>query len=104
MTHNRKEQQINLQEAIARNQHARQILADACAVHPVLGGTAREVDAALLDAAALIGEIIEIRLEISFLAAAAKAALRAYADETPDPLWFIRDELDAQGWTDGRRE
>lgn len=93
----------NLQEVIPRNLRARQTLANVCKAHPNLADIEREVDAALLDAATLIGEIVEIRSDIATLAAAAKAALKAHDDGIPDPFWFLRDELDAQGWTKGRR-
>lgn len=93
----------NLQEVIPRNLHAREILAHACTAHPMLAEIQREIDAALRDAAILIGEIVEIRIDLANLAAAARAALKAYDDGVRDPLWFLRDELDAQGWNDERR-
>lgn len=103
MTNEPNDTKTNLQEVIARNHRARHILAGTSAENPNLTETLRDVDAALLDVAHLIAETIEIRLNIAFLAAAAKATLRAHDDGISDPLWFLRDELDAQGWTDQRR-
>jgi len=37
------------------------------------------------------------RLDHANLVAAARATLRADRDSEPDPLWYLRDELDARG-------
>lgn len=43
----------------------------------------------------LAGELDQARLDRANLRAAMRAALAAHADGEPDPLWYLRDELDA---------
>jgi len=43
----------------------------------------------------LAGELDAARLEGANLRAAMRATLAAHADGEPDPLWYLRDELDA---------
>ena len=43
----------------------------------------------------LAGELDAARLEGANLRAAMRAALAAHAEGEPDPLWYLRDELDA---------
>ena len=59
-------------------------------------------DDALTDAATLAGQITRLsadlertRLEAANLAAAMRATLAAYAEGEQDPLWYLRDELNA---------
>ena len=43
----------------------------------------------------LAGELDQARLDRANLRAAMRAALAAHADGEPDPMWYLRDELDA---------
>jgi hypothetical protein len=43
----------------------------------------------------LAGELDQARLDRANLLAAMRAALAAHADGEADPLWYLRDELDA---------
>jgi len=72
------------------------------------------LDQALTDAVPLTGEIIwqraeirEIRLDRANLIAAMRATLGAHHAGERDPLWYLRDELQARGLDDpgtrGRR-
>jgi hypothetical protein len=71
------------------------------------------LDAAFSDTPALSAEITRLRSELdgarldrANLAGAGLAAIAAHRNGEPDPLWYLRDELRAQGYdtTDwGRR-
>ena len=57
---------------------------------------------ALDDAVALSAQVIRlsaeldrVRLDRANLRAAMRATLAAHADGEPDPMWYLRDELDA---------
>ena len=93
---------INLQEVSERNESARHIIAGCAAATPTLAGMWRYLQDALNDTAALSAEITRIsaelqrtRLDRANLLAAMRAALAAYADGEPDPMWYLRDALDA---------
>ena len=43
----------------------------------------------------LAGELDRVRMDRANLLAAMRAALAAHADGEPDPLWYLRDELNA---------
>lgn len=43
----------------------------------------------------LVGELHQARLNQANLRAAMRAALAAHADGDPDPMWYLRDELNA---------
>ena len=43
----------------------------------------------------LAGELDQARLDRANLRAAMRAALAAHTDGEPDPMWYLRDELDA---------
>ncbi|ROO89573.1 hypothetical protein EDD29_7272 [Actinocorallia herbida] len=45
-------------------------------------------------------ELRSLRLSRANLAAAARAAIAALQDHEPDPLFYLRDELTAQGFGD----
>ena len=93
---------INLQEVSERNKSARHIIAGCAAATPTLAGMWQYLQDALNDTAALSAEITRIsaelqrtRLDRADLLAAMRAALAAYADGEPDPMWYLRDALDA---------
>ena len=53
----------------------------------------------------LAGEVDQARLDQANLRAAMRAALAAHADGEADPLWYLRDELDAaESTADASRE
>ena len=69
---------------------------------PALAEFWRYLDGALNDAlrlsaeiTRLAGELEHARLDRANLRAAMRAALAAHADGEADPLWYLRDELDA---------
>jgi len=53
----------------------------------------------------LAGELDQARLDRANLRAAMRATLAAHAEGEPDPLWYLRDELDAaESAADAARE
>ena len=91
-------------EIMTRNDVARDIIAGFAAVTPTLAGVFRLVDTALADlpaALAALGraraELDAVRLDRANLLAAIRATLSAGAEGQPDPLVYLRDELDAAG-------
>lgn len=93
----------------ARNDHARRIVAQAVAALPAASELWGQVDRALADVpalAALIGrlsaQLAETRMDRANLLAAMRATIAAQADGEPDPLFYLRDELEAaQGRSPG---
>jgi hypothetical protein len=93
---------INLQEVTARNENARHIVAGCTAAMPTLTEMWRLLRDALDDTPALAAEITLLsaelartRLDRADLRAAMRATLAAHADGEPDPLWYLRDALNA---------
>ena len=87
-----------------RNDIARDIVAGFAAVTPHLAGIWRIIDQALADlpiALADLGraraELEAVRLDRANLLATIRAALGADDEGEPDPLGYLRDELDADG-------
>jgi len=85
-----------------RNDIARDIIAGFAAVTPALAGAWRHVDRALADVPAALAELGRVRAELEAvrldranLLAAMGATVGAHADGEPDPLYYLRDELDA---------
>lgn len=85
-----------------RNDIARDIAAGFAAVAPTLAGVFRLIDTALADlpvALADLGqtraELEAVRLDRANLLAAIRATLAAHAEGEPEPLGYLRDELDA---------
>jgi hypothetical protein len=96
---------IDLQAAINRNNAARHIVAGFAAEMPTLAEIWRYIEDALDDTPALADEITRLtaelrsaRLDRANLLAAMRAALAAHSDGEPDPMWYLRDELDASGY------
>lgn len=92
----------DLQEVSTRNDHARRIVAGFASAMPAIADVWREIAGALNDTAALSAEITRLsaevrntRLDRANLLAAMRAALAAHADGEPDPMCYLRDELDA---------
>ena len=83
-----------------RNDIARDIIAGFAAVTPTLAGVWRLIDAALADLPAALAdlrraraELEAVRLDRANLLAAIRATLAADAEDEPDPLAYLRDEL-----------
>ena len=99
---------INLQGVTDRNETARSIITGFSNALPTLTHFWRQIDAALADTPALTAELTRlhadlttVRLDRANLAAAARATLAAHHDGEPDPLSYLRDELEAQRLTGG---
>jgi len=95
---------IDLQEVANRNSTARQIVAGFSTATPTLAEIWRTLEAALADTPALSAEITRLRDELAStrldranLLAAALAVISAHLDGEPDPLSYLRDELQARG-------
>ena len=95
---------VDLQEAAARNHAARRIIAGFTAALPTLAEIWQHLETALADTPALSAEITRLRAELAGtrldranLLAAARAVITAHHDGEPDPLSYLRDELDARG-------
>jgi hypothetical protein len=89
-------------EFTTRNDIARDMIAGFAAITPTLAGMWRLIDVALADLPAVLAqlgrtraELDTVRLDRANLLAAIRAALAADADGEPDPLGYLRDELDS---------
>ena len=94
---------INLQEVTTRNESARRIIAGFSTAMPVLADIWRYIDDALNDMPLLLAEVSRLsaelqatRLDRANLLAAARATMAAHHDGEADPLFYLRDELDAR--------
>ena len=90
-------------EITARNSIARDIVAGFASATPTLAVAWRTVGAALADCdalaadvARLAAELADARMDRANLLAAMRATIAAHADGEADPLYYLRDELDAQ--------
>jgi hypothetical protein len=93
-----------------RNDIARDIVAGFAAVTPDLAGIWRILDQALTDLPAALAdlsraktELEAVRLDRANLLAAIRATLAADAEGEPDPLGYLRDELDTADTPAGTR-
>ena len=99
-------------EITTRNDIARDIIAGFAAVTPLLVGIWRILDQALADLPAVLADLgraradLEaVRLDRANLLAAIRATLATDAEGEPDPLGYLRDELDnAAAQADTRRQ
>ena len=103
MTNPHPHSRIDLDQITASNQTARHMIAGFCAEMPVLADFWRHLDTALADnltlsaeVARLTAELAATRLDRANLLAAIRAAITAHADGDPDPLSYLRDELNAR--------
>jgi hypothetical protein len=94
----------------ARNDHARQIIAGCASQMPIASEMWEQVDTALADVPALgaviarlSAELAETRMDRANLLAAMRATITAHADGEADPLYYLRDELDARQDRSARR-
>jgi hypothetical protein len=102
MTNPRSYSRIDNEEIAARNQAARHMIAGFSAEMPALADFWRHLDTALTDNLALSVEVTRLsaelfttRLDRANLLAAIRATLAADADGETDPLYYLRDELNA---------
>jgi predicted DNA-binding ribbon-helix-helix protein len=93
---------ISHDEIATRNETARDILAGFATAAPSLSDFWRYLETALADTVVLSAEVSRLsaeldteRLDTANLLAAMRATLAAYADGEADPLWYLRDELNA---------
>lgn len=101
---------VNLLEVNARADTAQHVVTGFSRAMPNLSDLWQQITHSLSDIPILVAEIDRlgselaiVRLDRANLAAAGRASLAAYRAGEPDPLLFLRDELDAQGFTAGQR-
>jgi hypothetical protein len=94
----------HLAEVTTRNDIARDIIAGFAAVSPSLASAWRLIDTALADLPVVLAdlgraqaELEAVRLDRANLLAAIRATLAADTEDEPDPLGYLRDELDSPG-------
>lgn len=94
---------IDLQKITTRSETARHMIAGFAGEMPPLADFWRQLDTALAGTATLADEVTRLsaelaatRLDTANLLAAIRAALAAYTEGEADPLWYLRDELDAR--------
>jgi hypothetical protein len=100
---------ISLREVQARADSAQHIITGFARDMPNLGDLWQQITHSLSDIPILTGEVTRlgseltiVRLDRSNLAAAGRASLTAYRFGESDPLWYLRDELTAQGFIAGQ--
>jgi hypothetical protein len=91
---------IGSRDITTRNDIARDLIAGFAAVTPALTGAWRLIDSALADLPAVLADLGRVRAELEAvrldranLLAAIRATLAADAEDEPDPLGHLRDEL-----------
>ena len=102
MTNTNPNPDINLAQISTRNTHARHIVVGCASALPSLADMWHELDDALADTVALCALVTRLsaerdraRLDRANLRAAMRVTLAAHADGEADPLWYLRDELNA---------
>jgi hypothetical protein len=93
---------IDIPEAMNRNHAARDIVSGFAEATPTLAPAWQHIQAALADArdlatevARLAAELATARLRHANAVAAMRATIAAQRDGEPDPLYYLRDELNA---------
>jgi hypothetical protein len=111
MTNPHPHNRIAIEEIAVRNKTARHMIAGFSAEMPALADFWRHLDTALADNLALSvevtrlnAELVTTRLDRANLLAATRATLAADADGETDPLYYLRDELNAPQNTREARE
>jgi len=96
---------IDLQEVNARADSAQHVITGFSRAIPNLADLWRQISHSLSDIPLLVAEITHlgaeltsVRLDRADLAAAGRATLAAWHDGEPDHLFYLRSELDAQGF------
>ncbi len=102
MTNPHPHSRINLDQITARNQTARHMITGFAIEMPALAEFWRHLATALSDTATLAAEVTRLtaelattRLDRANLLAAIRATLAAHTAGETDPLYYLRDELDA---------
>ncbi len=102
MTNTSPKPDIDVSQISTRNTHARHIVVGCASALPSLADMWQALDDALSDTVALAAQVTRlsaeldrVRLDRANLRAAMRATLAAHADGEPDPLWYLRDELNA---------
>ncbi|GAA1881925.1 hypothetical protein [Actinomadura bangladeshensis] len=95
---------IDLQGVRARNLAAREIVSSLSEAMPYIADLWLRLNSALADSPTLVSELSRLTAELvkarrdrANLAAAGRATHKAARDADPDPLYYLRDELRAQG-------
>jgi len=103
MANPRPHYRTDLEQIATRNQTARHMIAGFSAEMPMLADFWRHLDTALADnltlsaeLARLTAELTATRMDRANLLAAIRATLTAHADGEADPLYYLRDELNAR--------
>lgn len=93
---------VNIPEAMNRNRAAQDIVSGFASATPTLGPAWLHIETALADArdlatevARLAAELAAMRLAYAYALAAMRATIGAQHDGEADPLYYIRDELQA---------
>ncbi len=93
---------IDVSQIRTRNTHARHIVVGCASALPSLADMWQALADALADTVnlaaqvtRLLAELDRVRLDRANLRAAMRATLAAHADGEADPLWYLRDELNA---------
>ena len=101
---------IDIPSFISRNQAALDIVSGFASATPTLSAAWQHIEAALADARDLAAEVTRLcadlataRLWHANALAAMRATIGAQRDGEPDPLYYIRDELNAAQSLSGPR-
>ncbi len=101
---------INMSEVTSRNQVARDIVSGFASAAPTLSAAWDHIRAALADARDLATEVTRLSAELTVARlrqanalAAMRATIDAQRDGERDPLYYIRDELNAPQNLSGTR-
>ena len=101
---------IDIPEIVSRNQAARDIVSGFASATPTLSAAWQHIEAALADARDLATEVTRLSAELAAARlwhanalAAMRATIGAQRDGELDPLYYIRDELNAPQNLSGAR-
>jgi len=95
---------VDIQEAATINHAARRIVAGLSAAHPTLAEIWQQLETALAaEITRLRAGLHDTRLDAANLLSAARAVIGAHLDGEPDPLSYLREELQARGQLPGSR-
>lgn len=101
---------LELREISTRNDAAHRVIAGFSAALPTLAEVWQYLDRALSDVTLLSSEIVNLsdrlnraRLDRANILAAARATLAAHDEGESDPLFYLRDELEAQASSSERQ-